>query len=166
MNRKRVVFRVLIPLIIGLLFGVVISEGSFYLQGLKVENHDSRVELIIPAGTAEKISLGQSQPSIPSEITFYAGDILVVKNLDSTSHQLGPVWVPPNSSGILELSQPQSYSLNCSFQVDNIMGIYVRPRATPWIRIQGILAVGIPTSILIGLYSLAVSKPKDDKNVG
>ena len=56
-------------------------------------------------------------------MTFVEGDLLIVRNQDSVSHQLGPVWVPAQSSGVLEVVTANNYSYACSFQEDQVMGI-------------------------------------------
>ncbi len=86
-------------------------------------------------------------------MTFVEGDILVVKNQDSVSHQLGPVWVPPLSNGVLQLNQANNYAYTCSFQTSKVLGIEVLPRLTTQVRIEGMLAMGLPSSVMIALYS-------------
>jgi len=95
-------------------------------------------------------------------MVFFEGDRIIVKNEDEISHQLGPIWVPAGSTGTLALETPQTYSLACTFQPTKIMGLEVRQRLTNDIRLQGILAIGLPSGILIWLFSIVIF-PLDSK---
>ena len=97
-------------------------------------------------------------------MTFVQGDILVVKNEDSVSHQLGPVWVPPQSNGVLQLDQANDYEYTCSFQTSKVLGIEVRERLTTGTRIEGALAIGLPSSVMLALYSFLVFPLKPRQN--
>lgn len=156
--------RVGFSLIIGLLFGFVVSEGSYLLQRMPGERTEMRqIELVIPAGTADRVAAGEETPSIPGEMTFVVGDILVVRNDDSVSHQLGPVWVPPQSKGVLTMDTAQDYAVECSFRATRYLGLEVRQRLTIGVRVQGILAVGLPTAAIIVVYSLALVPQRKDE---
>lgn len=153
--------RIGLALFAGLLFGWLVSEGSYILQKTPGERTQARqIELVIPAGTAERVAAGEEVPSIPSEMTFVVGDILIVRNDDSVSHQLGPVWVPPQSKGVLSLDTAQDYAVECSFRSTRYLGLEVRERLTAGVRLQGVLAVGLPTAAIIAVYSLAISPAK------
>ena len=155
-------FRLFISLIICLIFGFLISEASF--QVLTQGEADSREEIsiTIPNGTAERIRNGYSVPSIPENIVFYEGDRIVVNNEDTENHQLGPIWVPPGSQGVLNLQNSDNYSLTCTFQPGKMMGIEVRPKITSYVRFQGILAIGLPTGVLGFLFSLIIFPIRND----
>jgi hypothetical protein len=155
-------FRLFISLIICLIFGFLISEASF--QVLTQGEADSREEIsiTIPNGTAERIRNGYSVPSIPENIVFYEGDRIIVNNEDTENHQLGPIWVPPGSQGVLNLQNSDNYSLTCTFQPGKMMGIEVRPKITSYVRFQGILAIGLPTGVLGFLFSLIIFPIRND----
>jgi len=149
-------FRLFISLIVCLIFGFLVSEASFQvLTNGEVDSKDE-ISITIPLGTADRIRNGFSVPSIPENIVFYEGDRIVVNNEDSENHQLGPIWVPPNSQGVLNLQNSDNYSLTCTFQPGKIMGIEVRPRITNYVRFQGLLAIGLPSGVLSFLFSLIV----------
>jgi hypothetical protein len=155
-------FRLFISLIICLIFGFLISEASF--QVLTQGEADSREEIsiTIPNGTAERIRNGFSIPSIPENIVFYEGDRIIVNNEDTENHQLGPIWVPPGSQGILNLQNSDNYSLTCTFQPGKVMGIEVRPKITSYVRFQGLLAIGLPSGVLGFLFSLIIFPIRND----
>jgi hypothetical protein len=95
---------------------------------------------------------------------FVVGDILIVKNEDVVQHNLGPLFIPPNSSAQLPLDQEEQLSYECSFQPGNVFGLDVNEPVTIGTRIYGILDVGIPLGILIALYT-AVMPTKKNENV-
>ena len=169
MNRKMtfaVLLRVAICLLIGIAGGWLISEGSYQMN----KDHGARdeprqVELVIPAGTAEKLAKGETGLDIPATMTFVEGDILVVRNQDSVSHQLGPVWVPPQSSGVLQIQEANTYSYACSFEKSKIFGLNVLPRLTLSSRIEGVLAVALPSAVMLALYSFLVFPLKSTSQV-
>jgi hypothetical protein len=102
------------------------------------------------------VAAGEAVPSLPPEMVFVVGDVLVVRNDDLVSHQLGPVWVPPGSSASLALERPDKYSYACSFQPSRYLGLDVRSRVTLTTRVLAIVLAGPPMGVLIGIYSLIV----------
>jgi hypothetical protein len=154
--RKQLFIRFLISFGIALLFGTIISEGTFKLMAGDEGRTPQRYEIIVPNGTAERVKQGLPVPSIPESMTFYEGDEIIVVNQDITSHQLGPIWVPSGTSGKLSLDKPIQYDLACTFQPSNTLGLEVRSRLTAGIRIQGIIAIGIPSAVLLWLFSMII----------
>jgi hypothetical protein len=121
------------------------------------------VILTIPSGTAERVARGEQPPSIPKNMVFVVGDILVVNNEDSVDHNLGELWIPANSTAQLALNEEQNMAFECSFQPNNYFGLDVRQSLTWNTRIYGVLYAGIPLGILIALYSF-VAPPKKKEN--
>ena len=149
--------RILISIAIGVVGAWIVSEASYQLnKDPDARDEANRVELVIPAGTAERIASGEPAAGIPSRMTFVEGDLLIVRNQDSVSHQLGPVWVPPQSSGVLEIGAARDYSYTCSFSDTKYFGLEVHPQLTLSARIQGVLAMGLPSSVMIALYSILI----------
>ncbi len=167
MPLKKVLFRILISTIISFGFAVLISEGSFRLLNGENGRQPQLIEIVVPDGTAERVAQGLPIPSIPEEMIFYEGDQIVVINQDRESHQLGPIWVPAGARGVLSLEKPVKYELACTFQPTNKLGLDVRSRLTPGIRVQGVLAIGLPSAVLVSLFSLVIqpvnSAEKDEE---
>jgi hypothetical protein len=153
--RDRLVWRLALAGLLGLLFAGLLAEAAF--AGLAGESRaPGRVELVIPPGTAERVAGGQAPPELPADMSFVTGDVLVVRNADAVSHQLGPLWVPPGASASLALDEPNRYSYACSFQTSRYLGLTVRSQATLWTRLQAMLLVAPPTAALFALYSIVV----------
>lgn len=154
--------RILISVLLGLLVAAVTIELSYQL--LKRENREpQQIELVIPAGTAQKVAGGQAPPSIPEDMTFVVGDTLVVVNQDTVDHQLGPLWIPAGTSASLNLDTKENYIMECSFQPGKVLGMDVLEPVTLGTRITGILFAGFPLGALFAVYSILLSPKKKEK---
>jgi hypothetical protein len=160
---KLLLRRIGISLLVSLLFGFLISEVSFQLLKESSRAPDT-IELLIPEGTAAQVARGETPPTIPKEMTFVVGDLLLVHNQDTTDHQLGPIWIPANSSASLNLDEVNNFIFDCSFQPSSYLGLDVREPVTLGTRLGGIIFSGVPMAAIIVLYSLIVwpLKPKED----
>jgi hypothetical protein len=153
---RSIAIRILICMVIGIVFGFIFSEVS-YLAVKHGEDRDPKeIELVIPAGTAEKIAAGQSESSLPADMIFVQGDTLVVKNEDAANHQLGPMFVPAGATGRLLLGEVQNFSYACTFETSQYLGLDVRPRLGWGTRVQGIITIGLPTIVLLFVYSIVM----------
>lgn len=162
MSAKRIyIRRVAISLLIGLLFGVAVTEIPIFLL-YKTARAPKEIVLTIPEGTAAQVARGEQPPAIPQSMTFVVGDLLTVKNEDVVDHKLGELWVPANSSASLQLDQAADLLYECSFQPDGGFRIDVREPLTLATHLGGILGPGISLGILIALYSLALPTKKKD----
>lgn len=151
--------RIIIAVLLGILVGAVTMEVAY--QMLKRENREpQRVELVIPAGTAEKVANGETPPGIPEDMTFVVGDTFVVINQDSIDHQLGPLWIPAGTSASLNLDTEENYVLDCSFQASSIFGLDVLQPVTLGTRITGMLFAGFPLGALFAVYSVLLTSDK------
>lgn len=154
--------RIVISILLGILLAGITTEVSY--QVLKRENREpQRVELLIPAGTAENIAEGKTPPSIPLDMNFVVGDTLVVVNQDEVDHQLGPLWIPPGTSASLNLDTEQNFILECSFQPTKIFGLDVHQPVTLGTRLAGILFAGFPLGALFAVYSVLLGLDKKEK---
>lgn len=156
-----VVRKLIVSAVLGLLFGVLVSEVPFLFLQENVRP-PKEITLIIPAGTSDQIARGEQPPSIPENMTFVVGDKLVVKNEDAVDHKLGPLWIPANSSAELSLDQEESLAYECSFQPGKYFGLDVHEPLTLGTRLYGIFFVAIPMSIMIALYSFIILPKKEN----
>lgn len=159
--QKAIYKRIGLSMLAGLVLGLILSELTFVFLGL-TGRQPKTITLIIPAGTAKALSQG-GQVSIPENMSFVVGDTLIVKNEDAVDHQLGPLWVPPGTSGQLILGQPESLAYECSFQPGNYFGLDVNEAITLGTRVYGILFAGIPMGILIALYGSIIPSKNASK---
>jgi hypothetical protein len=155
--------RLAIVLGISLVFALVFNEATYLLSKDPADRAPKTISLVIPAGTAARIDSGDELRIFPDEITFVVGDILEVVNEDSEPHQMGPVFVPPGSTGSMVLAQAKKMSVDCTFQSSRYLGLDIRPATTIGTRIAGLLITAPTLAALLFLYSLAAYpiKPAD-----
>jgi hypothetical protein len=151
--------RLAISLLIGLALGAAVSEIPFLFLR-ETARPPQEVVLTIPSGTAELVARGEQPPTIPENMIFVVGDVLIVKNEDAVDHKLGQLWIPANSSAQLALEQEASLAFECTFQPDNYFGLDVHEPLTTGTRIFGILYAGLPMAVLIALYSFIIPVKK------
>lgn len=154
MSRLILAERIALCMLVGLLFGVVISEASYYFLRTGETRSPQLVELTIPPGTAVRVARGLTDPALPSTMTFVVGDTLLVRNLDAVVHQFGPLWIPSGAAASMKLDSESDYAVTCSFQPSKYVGLRVQSALTLGTRLAGILEAGIPLGFLIALYSL------------
>ena len=134
----------------------LLSEIAFGFQKADTDRAPTTVEITIPAGTADRVAAGESVPSLPEEMVFVIGDVLLVHNQDNVTHELGPVLVPQNSSASIPMEFADSFQYSCSFQPSKYLGVEIVEPTTWETRILAILFAAPPTSLIVFLYSLAV----------
>jgi len=145
-----------IVLAVSVLIVFAFNEISYRIQEDEHDRAPETVSLVIPEGTAASIENDEDVPTIPSEMVFVLGDVLEVENQDNVSHQLGPIWVPPNSTASLVMERANKFAYSCSFQTSRYLNLDVRLPTTAGTRFTG-LALAAPTmTTLVFLYSLLV----------
>jgi hypothetical protein len=151
------VFRFFLVAALSVLAVWLVSElGVLIQQDENTARAPQSVELVIPAGTAADVAAGEEPPSIPDEMNFVLGDVLVVHNQDEVAHTLGPLFVPPGSTASMPLNQADNVAMTCSFKASRYMGLNVRPPTTLRTRLLGIAFAAPPTAIILFVYSLIV----------
>ncbi len=161
MFRNRTVKRILISFLIGFVLSVAITEIPFIFLR-ETTRPPKEITLVIPKGTADEVARGEQPPGIPANMSFVVGDTLIVKNDDTVEHQLGPLWIPANTSAHMSLDQVESLSYECSFQPGKYLGLDVNEPLTFGTRIYGVIYIALPLGILFSLYSLAMPSKKKD----
>jgi hypothetical protein len=146
-------------MLIGIAISAVFTEAAYYLFR-ETTRPPETIELIIPAGTADSVARGQQPPSLPENMDFVVGDVLLVKNQDVVDHQLGPLWIPAGTSAQLKIAQEGQLAYECSFQATKYLGLDVQEALTPGTRVTGIVFAGLPLGVLIALYSIVMPARK------
>jgi len=164
---RSVALRLLISMALGFLIAFAINEVAFLFMKSEAGRGPERIELVIPAGTADKVARGQSEPTIPRKMVFVLGDTLVITNNDTADHRLGPLFIPSNTSASLTLSQAADLTYSCSFDPGRYFGLDVREPVTVATRFEALLISGVPLGILVMIYSILVwplNKPKSTES--
>jgi hypothetical protein len=158
--------RLAIVMAISLVFALIFNEMTFLLSKDPSDRAPKTITLVIPAGTAARIDSGDELRIFPDEMIFVTGDILEVVNEDSEPHQMGPVFVPPGSTGSMRLDQAEKLSVSCTFQSSRYLGLDIRPATTLATRLTGLFITAPTLAALLFLYSLAAYPIKPaDQNV-
>lgn len=161
---KAYLLRLGIIVVISIVFALAFNEITYRLQKDQADRAPGTIQLVIPEGSAKLVEAGQNPVSIPEEMVFVTGDVLEVVNMDSAPHQLGPIWVPPGTTGRLVMEKAEKLAYTCSFQADQYLGLDVRPPTTFGTRIVA-LSLSAPTvATLLFLYSLLVYPVKINDN--
>jgi len=137
---------------------LLFSEIGFRLLREDVSRDPTTIELVVPKGTAERIAGGESNPTIPDDLVFIVGDVLVVRNEDVADHEFGPLWIPTGKSASLALDQANDYTYSCSFQPSNYLNLTVR-NVINWRDRLGALWYGVPPTVMFLLVYSFVVKP-------
>jgi hypothetical protein len=132
-----------VSIVIWLLFG----EIAYRLVKDPTSRPPGTVELVIPAGTAERVAAGETPPGIPDEMIFVAGDTLVVKNEDNVTHQLDLLYIPAGTSASMTLPEANNFAFTCSFQPNNYFNLTVRQATTFATRLSA-LWYGVPVTVM------------------
>lgn len=151
---KVIIKRIILSLLGGLLLGAGLSELSYYFLKSGETRPPEVVVLTIPAGTADRVARGESDPTIPTNMIFVVGDTLLVNNQDTVPHNLGPLYIPAGSSSSMNLNVAQEYAFACSFTPSKYIGLSVQSPLDSATRLFGILEAGLPMGILIALYTI------------
>jgi hypothetical protein len=161
--RKALFIRFMLCIGLGIIIAGLFSELAFRFTGNNTSRAPTRVELVIPAGTAEKVA--QGEVVLPAQQIFVVGDTLVVHNEDKIAHTLGPLFIPSGSSASMKLDTPENMVFACSFEPTQYFGRDVREALTFSTRFEGILIAGIPMGFLLALYSLILWPLKVKKTI-
>lgn len=145
-----------IILAVSTIFVAIFNEAVFLLQKDEHDRAPQTIELVIPAGTATRVEAGEDDPAIPAEMVFVMGDTLLVRNEDSASHQLGPVWVPAGATASLAMTEPAKLAYSCSFSTSRYLNLDVRQPTTLGTRLTALLLAAPTMTALLFIYSLLV----------
>ena len=88
--------------------------GSVTLSRVIGEPEPEQHLITIPAGTANRLSLGHDVDIIPRDLDFKLRDHLIMINKDSTAHQIGPFVIPAGGQLDTRFSEAATIEGFCS----------------------------------------------------
>jgi hypothetical protein len=71
------------------------------------------VEIVVPAGTQERLSAGETVEVMPARLDLRVGDTLLIRNEDSVTQSVGPYLVAANSEYRLTYGSPGRFEGYC-----------------------------------------------------
>ena len=158
--------RVSFAFLLGLLVAALMTELAYF--ALKKENREpALIEIEIPVGTAQLMREGNAPPILSKDMRFVVGDVLKVTNQDDENHQLGPLYIPANSSASLKLDTEENLVVECSFQSNKFVGLTVQEPVTWYTRVRGYFYSGFPLGMIFAVYSglIVSNKKKENESV-
>lgn len=163
---KNFFLRAAIGFVIGMIFGYVVSEVTYNMTPNKQDasRQPQTIQLVIPYGTADQVAEGIGNRSLPTNMDLVQGDVLIVKNEDKVAHQVGPLFIPPSTSSALSLDNVNDLSYACSFVPTKKLGINVKSRVDSGLRFEGVLMIGLPTGMMLAVYSYMFEFGKKKEN--
>lgn len=81
---------------------------------LSVANTPETYDVVIPAGTSEKLEAGEDVALLPAEVELSVGDKLTVTNNDDRLQTVGPLTVRPGETLTYTFSDAGRFSGACS----------------------------------------------------
>lgn len=108
-------------LLVGVLLATSLAGGTVACGETKPE--PEVLEIVVPAGTAERLARGEEVRVMPSVLRFRVGDTLRIRNEDSVPQSVGPYQVmaggefsltygaPGRFEGICPLSEGDTYEI-------------------------------------------------------
>ena len=149
------VIRLVVIFALSVVIVIAFNEISYALQKDEHDRAPKTVQMVIPSGAAASVEAGKDPIDLPEEMVFVVGDVLEVTNQDRVSHQLGPVWVPPGSSGSLTMENIGKLAYSCSFSTTQYLGLDIRQPTTLTTRLVALSFAAPTMTALIFIYSIA-----------
>ncbi len=97
---------------------VVAVIGGAGLVACGSDSVPRTVEIVVPAGTAERIAAGEEVEVMPSLLEMQVGDTLVVRNEDSEQQAVGPYVVDAGEEMRLTYGTPGRFEGTCDLSGD------------------------------------------------
>ena len=72
------------------------------------------VEIVVPAGTQDKLNRGELVDVMPAELYFRVGDVIRIRNDDSVDQYAGPYLVQAGQQFELKFGAPGKYGGLCN----------------------------------------------------
>lgn len=96
---------------------------TMFVVGVALFGPADTREIVIPAGTGERVDAGEVVDAVPSTIEMSVGDTLVLVNEDNRPHVVGPWTVLPGTEFSYTFAEIGSFSGACSAHPDNTVRI-------------------------------------------
>ena len=84
------------------------------------------VEVVVPAGTMDKLNAGENVDVMPRRLELRVGDTLLIRNDDKWPHDVGPYRVGANTKLQLKYQAPGEFEGECPLSEDGRYEIIVR----------------------------------------
>lgn len=96
-----------------LLLVVAVGLGVFLVTRGSQPREPKTIELVVPAGTADRLAAGEKVVIMPARLEFTVGDRLRIRNEDDEDQSVGPYEVAAGQEIILDFGKPGMYEGYC-----------------------------------------------------
>ncbi len=114
-SRRR---RLILVMVVTVLAAVTTACG-------KTDSGPQVVEFVVPAGTADRLALGEKVVVMPDELQLRVGDTLRIRNDDSVAQAVGPYLVDAGAEFELTYGSPGRFQGVCLLSEGNSYDIVV-----------------------------------------
>ncbi len=92
---------------------VAVALGVFVVTRSSDTHQSQTIEIVVPAGTADKLAAGEKVVVMPARLEFTVGDRLKIRNEDDQDQSVGPYQVRAGEEIVLEYGKPGMYEGYC-----------------------------------------------------
>ncbi|MFP4513146.1 MAG: hypothetical protein ACLFRV_09405 [Acidimicrobiales bacterium] len=94
---------------------LLLSAGAivWILAGDGGSRPSETIEIIVPAGTQDRLAAGEEVVVMPARLEFRVGDRIRIRNDDDVAQSVGPYVVDPGKEMLLEYGAPGVYEGYC-----------------------------------------------------
>jgi hypothetical protein len=96
-----------------LLVALVALLAAGVLAGCGDDRQPQTVEVVVPAGTQDRLDAGETVAVMPALIELRVGDTLLIRNEDDADQTVGPYFVTAGGEISLTYSVPGRYEGYC-----------------------------------------------------
>jgi hypothetical protein len=93
--------------------GALAAGLAVLLAGCADEPESQTVEIVVPAGTQDRLAAGEQVVVMPARLDLRVGDTLLIRNLDDVVQSVGPYSVQPGAEMQLTYGAPGTYEGYC-----------------------------------------------------
>jgi hypothetical protein len=100
-------------LVVLIVVGAILTAGSLTACGEGSESRGKTTELVVPAGTNDRLQAGEEVTIMPSRLELRVGDTLLIRNEDTTDQTVGPYFVKAGGEIRLTYGKAGAYEGYC-----------------------------------------------------
>lgn len=112
---------------LGLVASVIVVAAGLVLAGCGDDRKPQTVEVVVPAGSQDRLDAGKPVVVMPARIELRVGDTLLIRNEDDADQTVGPYFVTAGDEISLTYSVPGRYEGYCPLSEGEHYEIVVEP---------------------------------------
>ena len=149
----------------GLALAAAMVLASAIAFGLVAGPPSRELTLTIPRGTAALVAAGGAAPGLPTQVGYWGGDALVVRNDDVVAHRLGAWTVEPGKALRVPVQGAGASSFVCSFHPGGRLTLADGDPIVGWMILATVL-LGVPFGLTFGAIATVMPRLDGPGSVG